>query len=566
MLTRRVVRASQRVLARPEPTRAIAPSAPVTAPAALALRAAACARCCGPRSTSGAAGVQCVACAAASSIAPRALRRCACRASSSRRWASSDASLRQRYGALLASGELDADAAQQAAVDRLAEMSDLLEAEVARPFVRRRAPQADESGGGWGFFGSKPAAPPPPPDPLYGLDGVRGLYVWGGVGCGKTMLMDLFYECAPEGLPKRRVHFNAFMLEVHQRVHDTVLRRSGAAVADQSVVGGFDGATARGLGGVTPEQADAAMSFYHARTQLKNEESKHSESAEDDVVTVASDIAAESKLLCFDELQVTDSKIVMLSRFALAVRLANPKSIIISVADAMVIRRMLGELLASGCILIATSNRPPEDLYKGGLNRESFLPAIAMIQQACVVHCMNDVADGSSTDYRRMTSASDLEMFHSPLSEGATRELDAAFMTLSGGHGEGSGAVSEDVTLEVMMGRTLTIAAARDGVARMDFEQLCGGNLGAADYLALVENYHSLVLDGVPQFTRESMNELRRFITLVDLLYERSCRLVASAEVPMAEIFGRMSAANMATVEAEMQAEKDVEGEVGLTL
>ena len=492
-----------------------APSAPVTAPAALALRAAACARCCGPRST---------------------LR------GGSRRWASSDASLRQRYGALLASGELDADAAQQAAVDRLAEMSDLLEAEVARPFVRRRAPQADESGGGWGFFGSKPAAPPPPPDPLYGLDGVRGLYVWGGVGCGKTMLMDLFYECAPEGLPKRRVHFNAFMLEVHQRVHDTVLRRSGAAVADQSVVGGFDGATARGLGGVTPEQADAAMSFYHARTQLKNEESKHSESAEDDVVTVASDIAAESKLLCFDELQVTD------------------------IADAMVIRRMLGELLASGCILIATSNRPPEDLYKGGLNRESFLPAIAMIQQACVVHCMNDVADGSSTDYRRMTSASDLEMFHSPLSEGATRELDAAFMTLSGGHGEGSGAVSEDVTLEVMMGRTLTIAAARDGVARMDFEQLCGGNLGAADYLALVENYHSLVLDGVPQFTRESMNELRRFITLVDLLYERSCRLVASAEVPMAEIFGRMSAANMATVEAEMQAEKDAEGEVGLTL
>ena len=448
--------------------------------------------------------------------------------------------LEERYAATVASGELQLDEKQQVAVARLADVQGLLEVELASPFVRAAEPVEEASGGGgWGWFASKPAKPPKPPDPLEGL-GVRGLYLWGGVGCGKTMVMDMFFDCAPEELPKRRVHFHAFMLEVHQRVHDEALRRSGAAVADQNVVKGVEGAAARGLGGVTPEQAGAAMSFYHERTKIKNEESKREDTAEDDVITVARQIAAESRLLCFDEIQVTD------------------------IADAMVMRRMLGELFASGCIFVATSNRPPEDLYKGGLNRQSFLPAIELLQRACVVQSMNDATDGESTDYRRMTSASDVKMFHAPLSEGMEREMDAAFMALSGGHGENSGEVQADRVLEVMMGRQLTVTATRDGVAKMGFADLCGRPLGAADYMAVAENFHTLLLTGVPQFTRATMNELRRFITLVDLLYERNCRLVCSAEAPLEEIFDKMGmdeiAAAAEKAAEEQRAHEEAEG------
>ena len=446
--------------------------------------------------------------------------------------------IQERYDNMVASGELQLDPKQQAAVERLGDIEALVDAELASPFVRAADPAADAdsgSGGGWGWFGAKPAKPPEPPDPLEGL-GVRGLYLWGGVGCGKTMLMDMFFESAPENMPKRRVHFHAFMLEVHQRVHDTVLRRSGAALADRNVVKGVAGAAARGLGGVTPEQAGAAMSFYHQRTKIKNEQTKRAQdNAEDDVVTVAREIAAESRLLCFDELQITD------------------------IADAMVMRRMLGELFASGCILVTTSNRPPEDLYKGGLNRQSFLPAIELLQRACIVQSMNDPVAGDSTDYRRMTSASDVKMFHEPLSDGTAREMDAAFMALSGGHSEEGNPVERDKVVDVMMGRNLTVSAARDGVAKMEFVELCGMPVGAADYMALAENFHTLLLTGVPQFTRATMNELRRFITLVDLLYERNCRLVCSAEVPLAEIFDKMGLDEIAAAAEKAQEQRNKE-------
>jgi hypothetical protein len=205
----------------------------------------------------------------------------------------------QRYAAMVASGELIADPVQQTAIQRLAAVQALVDAELISPFVRKVVPEpaSGSGGGGWGggWFASKPEKPKAV-DPLAGL-GIRGLYLWGGVGCGKTMMMDMFFECAPDGLPKRRVHFHAFMLEVHQRVHDEALRRSGAAVADRNVIKGAEGAAQRGLGGVTPEQASAAMSFYHQRTQLKNETSKKSDLAEDDVVMVARQIAAESRYL-----------------------------------------------------------------------------------------------------------------------------------------------------------------------------------------------------------------------------------------------------------------------------
>ena len=176
-------------------------------------------------------------------------------------------------------------------------------------FWTNLTPFSLKTGGSWwsrvisaGYLGGGGEQAPTVRPPYDGPQ--RGLYLWGGVGCGKTMVMDLFYDCVAPGMSKRRVHFHAFMLEVHKRVHAEKKLRSGAAlaVADAKVVRGPEGAAARGRGGVTPEQHRAAMAFYHQRTKLQNEQAKHDDTG-DGVAVVAAAIARESQLLCFDELQ-----------------------------------------------------------------------------------------------------------------------------------------------------------------------------------------------------------------------------------------------------------------------
>ncbi|HEX6661478.1 MAG TPA: cell division protein ZapE [Sphingomicrobium sp.] len=282
--------------------------------------------------------------------------------------------------------------------------------------------------------------------------GPAGVYLWGGVGRGKSMLMDLAFDRI-EIRPKRRVHFHEFMLETHQRLR----------------------------------------------------EARESEEG-DPIEPVAEQIAAEAKLLCFDEMQVT-----------------NP-------ADAMILSRLFGKLLDEGVKVVTTSNRPPGDLYIGGLNRELFLPFIELIEREMLVAAV----DGP-TDYRleRLTG---VEVWHVPNGPEATADLSRAFFQLTDYPVEDRAKVpSEDI--EVGGGRTLHVPKSLKGVAVFSFKRLIGEPRGAADYVAVARRYHTVILVGVPVMGPEMRNEAARFVTLVDALYEHKVKLLAAADADPAGLY-----------------------------
>lgn len=274
------------------------------------------------------------------------------------------------------------------------------------------------------------------------LPAPRGLYLHGGVGRGKSMVMDLFFAAAPTPR-KRRVHFHAFMLEIHERLHR---RRQRQAEADA-------------------------------------------------IGPVAREIAAETRLLCFDEFQVTN------------------------IADAMILGRLFAGLFDAAVTVVATSNTAPRDLYAGGLQRERFLPAIALLEERLEI-----LELGGGLDYRR-DRIRGMSVYHTPPGPAATRALDRAFADLTGG------AVPEPAEIAVQ-GRILRLSRTAKGVARATFAELCGQPLGPADFLALARAFHTLVLDDVPELTAERRNEVRRFVTLIDALYEHRTKLVCSAAAP----------------------------------
>ena len=336
-------------------------------------------------------------------------------------------SMLQAYEGLVAKGELRPDPAQRAVAVRLQKLGDELAAAAAAPAPKR---------GLLGLFG-RAAEPPPPP---------RGLYVWGGVGRGKSMLMDLFFATAPLAA-KRRVHFHAFMLEVQKRLH--VLREAGD---------------------------------------------------EDAMAVLARELAAESRLLCFDEFHV------------------------VNIADAMILGRLFTALLDAGTVVVATSNWPPDRLYENGLNRDRFLPFIELLKARLDVMAL----DGP-VDYR-LERLRDLEVYLQPLGAETTAKAEAIFAALT------DGAAGSAETLAVGS-RELPIPRAANGVAMVPFADLCARALGAADYLTLAERYHSLILTGVPLLTPDRRNEARRFMTLVDALYERRMVLVVTAEAAAEKLY-----------------------------
>ena len=276
-------------------------------------------------------------------------------------------------------------------------------------------------------------------------DGPAGVYLWGGVGRGKSMLMDLAYDHI-EIRPKRRVHFHEFMLETHARL----------------------------------------------RAARETEEG-------DPIEPVAGQIAAEAKLLCFDEMQVT-----------------NP-------ADAMILSRLFGKLIGEGVKVVTTSNRPPKDLYKDGLNRELFMPFIELIERRMLV-----VAVDGPTDYR-LERLSGVEAWHVPNGSEATADLSRAFFQLTDYPVEDRARVpSEDI--DVGGGRTLHVPKSLKGVAVFSFKRLIGEPRGAADYLAIARRYHTVILVGIPVMGPEMRNEAARFVTLIDALYEHKVKLLAAAD------------------------------------
>ena len=324
--------------------------------------------------------------------------------------------VRAAYDQLITAGELKADPAQAravAALDRLAS-GFTNQGLLSRLFGRR----ADE-----------PA----------------GVYLWGGVGRGKSMLMDLAFDHMAIA-PKRRVHFHEFMLEVH----------SGLRKARE----GEDG---------------------------------------DPIEPVAEQIADEAKLLCFDEMQVT-----------------NP-------ADAMILSRLFGRLLEQGVRVVTTSNRCPSDLYKDGLNRELFLPFIGLIERRMLV-----VAVDGPTDYR-LDRLEGVEVWHVPNGTEATAALAQAFFQLTDYPVEDRARVPSE-ELDVGGGRTLHVPKSLKGVAVFSFKRLCGEPRGAADYLAIARRFHTVIIVGIPVMGRDRRNEAARFVTLIDALYEHKVKLLAAAD------------------------------------
>jgi len=304
-------------------------------------------------------------------------------------------------------GSLTRDSAQEAVLGEF----ERIRSELAKPAKR-------------GLFRK---APEPP----------KGLYLWGGVGRGKSMLMDLFVESLGD-IPARRVHFHAFMQEIHAGMHKA--RQQGVTDALKPVV---------------------------------------------------ADVIASVRVLAFDEMQITD------------------------ITDAMIVGRLFEALFAAGVVVVTTSNRVPGDLYKNGLNRQLFLPFIALIEEKMVVREL-----ASPRDYRqdRLEGA---QVYFSPVNPETRAEVEAIWQDLTQG-------VAEPLVL-VVQKREVELPAFRNGVARARFYDLCGKPLGPADYLAIADAVRVLILEDIPRLSRSNFNEAKRFVTLIDALYEAKVRLIASA-------------------------------------
>jgi len=285
----------------------------------------------------------------------------------------------------------------------------------------------------------------------------RGLYIHGEVGRGKSMLMDLFFETLPGAVPKRRLHFHEFMGDVQGRIaRHRALVKSGEAQGD------------------------------------------------DPIAPTAEAIAAETRLLCFDEFTVTD------------------------IADAMILSRLFTALFAQGVVLVATSNVAPDDLYRDGLNRPLFLPFVDTLKAHTDVFLLD-----APTDYR-MEAENEGETYLTPLGDKTAARMDAAWRRLVGEAAHGP----DEVRLR---GRGIAVPEAGAGAARFGFAALIEAPLGAADYLALAARYHTIFLDGVPVMGDGERNSAKRFILLVDTLYDARRRLVLSAQAPADALYAGRS-------------------------
>ncbi|MFY9693818.1 MAG: cell division protein ZapE [Xanthobacteraceae bacterium] len=334
-------------------------------------------------------------------------------------------SVTAHYAAGVASGRVESDDAQLAVLDMMAR----LETRIAEYRLARKS-----SSLGWLFASRQRALPQ-----------IKGLYIHGAVGRGKTMLMDFFFETSPVER-KRRAHFHEFMLDVHERIH-----------------------------------------------AVRQEMNRGEHQGEDPIRLVAEALAEEAWLLCFDEFHVTD------------------------IADAMILGRLFQQLLERGIVMVATSNVLPDELYKDGLNRALFVPFIHMLQ----AH-MDIVRLDARTDFR-LEKLAGLPVWYVPADAIADAKLDEAWQRLTGGNGGGAHELA-------LHGRTVRVPHAFMGVARFSFHALCEEPLAAADYLRIAHEYHSIVLDHVPVMTYDNRNAAKRFIILIDTLYDHNVKLIASAD------------------------------------
>jgi len=332
------------------------------------------------------------------------------------------------YRAKISAGELTPDPVQALAVEKLQSLHHAL-----------AAYEPAKGRSGWkARFGLARRREDPP----------QGLYLVGGVGRGKSMLMDLFFRTAPVAR-KRRVHFHAFMQQVHARL---------------------------------------------------NEYRKQEGRADDPIPPIARQFAKDASLLCFDEFQILD------------------------IADAMIIGRFFETLFDCGVVVVATSNRPPGDLYKDGLQRQMFLPFIGLIESKLDVLML----DGA-TDYR-LQNVRQSGIYLSPADTEADGALVSLFERLT------HEALEPEAPL-IVGGRQLKIPLAAHGVALVSFDDLCAQALGPADFLAVAGRFHTVIMRGIPKLSPDNRNEAKRFVTLIDALYEHHVNLICSADVPAQDLY-----------------------------
>ncbi len=320
--------------------------------------------------------------------------------------------MRDLYAARVADGTIKPDPAQRDVLPEFDRIRDALMGPAKRGLFRRATPESP-----------------------------KGLYLWGGVGRGKSMLMDLFVASLADlpDVPVRRVHFHAFMQEIHAGLH--VARATGV---------------------------------------------------QDALAPVAAKVAQNLRVLAFDEMQITD------------------------IADAMIVGRLFDALFAAGVTIVTTSNRAPDELYKNGLNRPLFLPFIALVHDRMAVMELT-----SPTDYRQNRLAGERVWF-TPINAETRATIDAIWTDMAGGPG-----VPLFLTVN---GRRVEIPAFRNGVARATFHDLCGQPLGPGDYLALADAVRVLIIEDIPALSRSNFNPAKRFVTLIDALYEAKVRVIASAQ------------------------------------
>lgn len=330
-----------------------------------------------------------------------------------------------RYRHLIDEKAIRPDPHQKAAVEAL----HALHAKITKAGAKKRKT-------GWNLFSKKDSA-----------KGIKGLYIYGSVGRGKSMLMDLFYDCLPSSVSKRRAHFHEFMIGVHDYLHK----------ARQN------------------DESDKAVTNF------------------------AKELAAETKVLCFDEFHVTD------------------------IADAMILGRLFGALFAHGVIVVATSNWHPDRLYENGLQRERFLPFIDLLKAS-----MNVMPLDGPVDYR-LQNLSEGDIFLTPLGSLTHRKMDEIFDTLSKG-------IEPSEEILTVKGHKLTMIAAGN-IGRSSFANLCEQPHGAEDFLCVAHEYDTVMIENVPRLGYDRSNEAKRFMILIDALYEAKCNIVISADAPIEKLY-----------------------------